>query len=334
MNFTVSIASIGLLLATINPALLQPPGKDSDTAATPRHTWQQIDFPTLPDPGQNLPTPHASLHNDGNRGLRLQLRTHIFAMEKTPKTPLNYDKIQARLHRSTGERVRPLKEDFRFSGELSSGLGTPYYHSWHFPWSANMQDEGWVEVQVGDLVYWLELPYGFLRNPDDPLPPSEQTRRGRPVMPATLKFGPKDRLMAWGFVRYELGMLDKENKLYLDQSNPYRPLSNVILQGVTDLHTPRTAIVIKDDESWSLDGRCLRLDLYARRAIELHGQVRSDTFVFNPINPRGRRGWGTATVTVAGKEYRCLMPTSLFAQAHGIADEHHPALVNPPGQFP
>ena len=137
MNITVSFAFIALLLATLNPTQRQPTRKDGSQADSRRHTWQLIDFPTLPNPGQNLPTPHASLHNDGKKGLRVQLHSHIFAVEKTPKSPLEYESIHVRLTCATGESVEPLPaEGFRFAG-ITSGLGTPYYHTWHFPWSTN-----------------------------------------------------------------------------------------------------------------------------------------------------------------------------------------------------
>jgi hypothetical protein len=46
-------------------------------------------------------------------------------------------------------------------------------------------EEAWVELVLSGQTYWIELPYGFTRNPADPLP--SDARRGKPVFPPTMK---------------------------------------------------------------------------------------------------------------------------------------------------
>ena len=48
-----------------------------------------------------------------------------------------------------------------------------------FPWQRNRFDEAWIELALPHDKFWIEIPYGFTRNPSDPLAESEADRGSR-----------------------------------------------------------------------------------------------------------------------------------------------------------
>jgi hypothetical protein len=227
--------------------------------------------------------------------------------------------INVFLHYAGGKtKVSPDATPFQFWSCIASGLGMSCSLYYDFPWGPNVLEEAWIELRFPEQVYWAEMPYGFTRNPRDKLTPVE-VRSGRPVFASAMKkMGEKDLILPWLHVHYDLG------RLGINLANPSTAEADVILRGddVRDLHSPRTAIQIKQPGGWVLRSACRSI-----RDLDDGSIGRRDSFKF-ATNPAGdERCWGTAIVKVADKSYEWPVPSSLFKNLHGIADPFHKALV-------
>ena len=168
----------------------------------------------------------------------------------------------------------------------------------------------------------MEVPYGFTRNPSDPLCPANDLNG--PRLAAAMKKPPPDtKIVRWKYVEYNLGKIQNDWRLTLRQSNPcdanceielYRDDIQVGKSSfLWELDTPRTAVAIRSSDGVRLQGKCMSLRLHE------DGMRRSDTFKFFR-NPRDRRSWGTIAVTVGEKTYETVLPSSLFKYCHGATE--------------
>ena len=231
-------------------------------------------------------------------------------------------KFVVRLHLSDGKVVMPMvgKSPPVWIGAGSAGI--TYSLIYLFPWDRNVMEEAWVELVLLGQTYWIELPYGFTRNPADALP-SDATRK-EPVFPPTMKtLGAKDHLVPWQHVSYDLGKIQNAWRLSLEVANPFDAQAEVTLYRddskiggsmfLWSLDTPRTAMEIKTARGRALPAR--------RMGIRLHedGMRRIDDFSFNRVPEEGR-DWGRVVIQVDDKAYECVVPSSLFKYVHGITD--------------
>ena len=125
---------------------------------------------------------------------------------------------------------------------MGNSLGTTYGLFFYFPRNTNQLEEGWIELRLPAQTFWIELPYGFTRNPTEPLLPDPE--HGIPVLPpAMTKLPAKDLLVPWLFVDYDLGGSPHRWHVTMRMSNPFTARAEVVLhreQGGWDLHTQRT----------------------------------------------------------------------------------------------
>src|ERR1019366_1093804 len=136
--------------------------------------------------------------------------------------PASFDmnSFSARMYRANGEIVIPTA--------VGNSFLTPHIHNEDsisnaattedvlvcFPWGTNALEESWIKVSMGAEHYWLEIPYGFDRNPKDPLPPS--VPEGRPKFAAAMKdLTSHDHVLHWQSVKYNLGEIQNHCGLSL-----------------------------------------------------------------------------------------------------------------------
>jgi hypothetical protein len=236
--------------------------------------------------------------------------------------------ITAQLYREYGGVADPTPEGKRelnlpLSVQTASRPGNmelAYQVMTFFPWGPNTLEESWIEISMGTERYWLEIPYGFNRNPQDSLPPSMPG--GQPkAIPAMKHLTSHDRVIHWLNVEYDLGKIQNDWQLSLIQSNPFDSQSEVVLcredmavgksMYLWDLHSPRTTLRVLDLNGAGIsDGFCTDIRLHD------DGMRRSDTFQIGR-NGGDVRCWGQIEITVGDKSYRVVVPSSLYKYIHG-----------------
>ncbi len=236
--------------------------------------------------------------------------------------------ITARLYRADGEIVEPTTEGKKLlnspvaiSTASARGKGPNPQVMTFFPWGPNTLEECWIEVSIGPERYWLEIPYGFDRDPKDPLPSS--IPGGRPKFVSAMKsLTAHDHVVRWKDVEYDLGQIQNGWQLSLIQSNPFDATSEVVLYRddmqvgksmyLWDLHTPHTKLRVVETGGNVIGGLCTDIHLHD------DGMRRSDTFNLNR-DPDDTRGWGQIEISVDDKTYRVTIPSSLYKYIHGHA---------------
>lgn len=183
-------------------------------------------------------------------------------------------------------------------------------------------EEAWIECRLPGQTYWVEIPYGFTRNPADPLTPTRAIRGGPALAPAMKSIDPKDRILPWAYVTYDLGEIQNQWRAEVHVTNPGDAAADVVLyRGDTavgksmylwNLQTPTTNLEIDDPTG----GHLTPLPF----GIRLHedGSRRSDSFKFFRDGNSDLRGWGTATLKVDDRSYSFTLPSSLFKFLHGV----------------
>ena len=292
----------------------------SDALKISAHNWDYITFPWILPNDKELPTflvgwppSRSELPEEVARGLRLDIMNVAqgFRFFKT-------NAITARLHRANGEIVEPTaagKELLNAPVSISTfsipGVEPSAQVLTYFPWGTNTIEESWIEVSMGAERYWLEMPYGFDRNPANPLP------RSIPSGPPKFVPYPKsrtghDHILRWESVHYHLdGGPGRE--LSLIQSNPFDARSEVDLYEfpkAQTLYSPHTEVRIVDADGTAINGGCVNLHL------DDNHLRRTDTFDFGRYGD-DLRCWGEIEIRVDDKKYRVVVPSSLYKYIHG-----------------
>jgi hypothetical protein len=193
-----------------------------------------------------------------------------------------------------------------------------------FPWASNALEECWVQVSFASERFWLEVPYGFCRNPKDTLPSA--VAGGEPKLAAAMKkLNAHDHVIRWKSVEYDLGEIQNHWRLSLIQSNPLHPISEVVLYRdedykLWDLHTPRTSLRLLEADGRVTDARCISVSLHDDPKTDTFDRYRrSDTYHVISYGDDERRSLGQIEITVDDRRYRVVMPSSLFMSLHGHA---------------
>lgn len=290
----------------------------------PAHAWERIDYPPLPVPGletAKLDVLVGSGSEDGKPHLRFDVMWSAPRNAMLPEAIADASNFVVKLHLGDGTVVVPeAGRPPRWFG--AGGAGTTWSITYLFPWQRNAMDEAWIEFGLLGRTYWVEMPYGFARNPADP-PPTDGAR-SEPVFPPAMKtLRDNDRLVPWLHVSYDLGQIQNGWRLFLKMANPFDAQAEAVLYRddmavgksihLWKLDTPRTAMEIKTQGGGVLAARGV--------AIRLHedGMRRSDDYRFNRF-PLIGRDWGTVVIKVDDKSYECAVPSSLFKYTHGITD--------------
>jgi hypothetical protein len=296
----------------------------------PTTIWQRIRYPPVTIPGtagERLTFLVGSGgHKTGPREepshLRLDVMWSARDQVSRPNVVLGDQAVVVKLHTADGKVVaRPSSADWV---GLSSGGGATWSLTSIFPWSRNALDEAWFEVRAAGQTWWIELPYGFARNPED----AEVVDRDRdvPRFPAALRtLGAGDILVPWLAVEYEIGRIHNGALLSVSLSNPFDARASVAsyreppMQVGPDtsrqtLDTPRVAVNLE------AAGRTLTGRELARR-LDDSRHWRTDDFTFDrTAGLLTGRAFGTVTVSIDGQRYAVRVPSSLFVYVHGRTD--------------
>jgi hypothetical protein len=303
------------------------------------HAWKRIAYPPLPVPGletEKLTVMVGSGGGDEESHLRFDVLWSARRDAPLPAAIADPTKFSVRLHLSDGTVIQPNAGRHPQSWTGVGGMGITYSIIYIFPWQRNVMEEAWVEFVLLDQTYWVEMPYGFTRNPADALP-SDATR-GEPDFPSTMKaLGEKDRLVPWLRASYDLGKIQNDWRLMLELANPFDAEAEVILYRddmrvgksmfLWKLETPRTAMEIRTADNGVLAAHGMGIRLHQ------DGLRRSDDYAFNRY-PAAGRDWGKVAIKVDEKTYECVVPSSLFKYTHGVTDNGNLKRLPRPGKRP
>ena len=305
------------------------PSSSSEAART--HNWGYIAFHELPSQGDDTVLPLMTLENQKDEGLRFVLSYYVPAdKELRQLAPPEPDDVSVRIHYPDGSVNDPKPSIVNGIG-VGNSWGMTYPLVYDLPWRGNVLEEAWIELRLDKQRLWLEVPYGFTRNPADPLTPTD-ARRGEPALAAAMKtLGASDKIVPWRHVHYDLGRIQNGWRLSFNHANPFDAESEIVLYRhdgrvgksiyLWDLHSPRTAIGIRQPGDRDLQSQCMSIRLHEG------GMCRSDSFKFNRNPGDDERCWGTVAIRVDDKTYECVVPSSLFKYVHGAADPHHKDLI-------
>jgi hypothetical protein len=230
--------------------------------------------------------------------------------------------MTVRLHRGSEP---PLTVESPGPSAIGMGSGVSQIYGFSFPWSSNVLAEAWIELKFPGQTYWLEIPYGFTRNPADPPVASPGLEFPR-LAPAMKNLGPNDHLLPWLHVQYDPIEIQNGWRLGVRQENRFYPETEVTLyQGdgsggkgylTWEMFSPRTSVKVVGSDGRGSGSICLNIRRHENGS-------RSDTFKLFGDEAKGR-DWGRLLVTVDGQTHELLMPSSMFRRLHGVAEWEHP----------
>jgi hypothetical protein len=296
--------------------MLAPTGSHlahAEDAKAARHNWSEITYPDLPATEVGSPVPGFVLRNGKADGMQFIIYYVFVKVGQKGQGKLPpIEKITIRLHTPDGKASDAKAEGVGMLG----GLATVFEYKFRFGWRPNVLEEAWIEVGLPKQTYWVEVPYGFTRNPADPLEPAER-RSGPPKLPPTVKPGKADWLVHWFDVRYDGDSVKGAYSVWLVISNPFSPEFDVMLYHDGDrlkLDSPRTEMELMTSPKSSYVGK--------RTGIQLvNGEMtRRDSFRLDGQYANNKRIWGTVRVKLNGKAFDEIVPSSLFWQLHGETD--------------
>lgn len=236
--------------------------------------------------------------------------------------------IRLRLNHADGSVVAPSQSNFADPFPRGSHMGRNWHGTFRcvFPWAGNRMEEAWLELVFPDQTYWLELPYGFTRDPDSTELPTSNL--GPPKVAAGMKALPANaQIVNWKDVFYKVGAVKDEFWVSIQQSNLQnaRSLINLGREVATlrwSLSSPRTSVAVRYKSGITLTG-----DARGGRLRE-SGYYRTDEFEFGTDqSDKDTRDWATVVVTVGDRQWSVTMPSSLYKHGHGVADPDHKATL-------
>lgn len=301
------------------------PDETKPPTSGPRHTWEVISYPVLATPWGLDGKAHPSIgFGAKDSGLRFDLSFSAPGFRRgggdldkgaTPKK----GEVQVFLHTPHG-KVLPKCGDDEIGGWVGGSLGASGSMMFIFPWQANELADAWIEVRLPATSYWLMVPYGFTRDPRDPLCPAAPSIERPPPPAVPSEPDRKVQVIPWTSVSYDLGLITPTWRLSLLQSNPFDASTTITLykddnsQGLLSwsLESPKTALRV--ERGYTVKGILMSITR------EEDGFRRTDHFRINRNPSSDGRFWGTLIVSVDGKDFPVLMPSSLFKYTHGSAD--------------
>lgn len=306
-------------------------GATTSTAGLPSPVWQRITYP-----GVRLPDGIGFLITRQEDGLDLSIGG--------PKAFLESGRISVRLFEANGQAIAPLNDPAKSVCGLGSFGGINWHSIIMFPWGSNVLEEAWIKVTIGSRRIWLEIPYGFTRNPQDrpPKPAAEGDARFASVMaylvgntnavdvsqpsppfyPSSARVRPAaDTILHWASVQYSSIPIQNGWILNFIKWNRLSAGSEVVLHRDDgymkwNLDLPRTALRVHE---WNGSVATAR-----EVGVFLHddGMNRSDLFnlASTGSDDENRRWWGRLEIDVDGKPYFIETPSSLVKYDHGTVN--------------
>lgn len=292
---------------------LKPLAAAQPSTPVPMHYFDYIAYPMLAKDGWAPGDPFFTVGmGEKTQGLRLDIEGLSSDYFKTHH-------LTARLHRASEEVVDPTPEGKQFlnapmsfqTGSPPAGVDPGCQVLTLFPWGPNTMGESWIEVSTGTERYWVEIPYGFDRNPHDLLPPPMPG--GPPKMaPAMKHLTSHDHVVRWLTVRYDLNEIHNGWSLSLTQSNSGDGQSEAVVDCL--YAKPRTALRILDLNG----GETGVVGLPAASDPRYEGEQPKNVFLLGH-NQDNVRCWGQIELIVGDTSYRVVVPSSLYKYKHGHA---------------
>lgn len=221
----------------------------------------------------------------------------------------------ARLHRANGEVIDR-------STDRSTGSNREKTRNMRmaFPWGPNELAECWMEVTLETEHYWLEIPYGFDRDPNAPLPAPSGLGGPKTVSAMTLLTA-HDHVLGWKNVFYDIKKLNSDLDVSLVQSSPFECRSKLILSKRTsetaeipwDLFTPKTSVQILDAEVKAHAAKCIQIQILE----DVFQRV--DSYKLEPFLGSDTRSFGNVQITVGSETVKIVVPSSLYKFTHSHA---------------
>lgn len=211
-----------------------------------------------------------------------------------------------RLHYPDGRIVEPKGKPLRIVVATGNIFTISDYA---FPYGDNSLTEAWLEVRVESHLYWFEIPYGFTRDPEAPLPlpdPNAEPARFAPAM----KDSPKNaESVRWSVIQYDFGTNQDGMKLEVDLLNrgDIRCVTRLEREGGRlDIHDPLTKLAVDMDKGGKLIGEQVASALPQKH-------VREDEFDFD-LQPLAGRGWGSLVVTIDDQPWSGVISLGPFIE--------------------
>ncbi len=302
--------------------------KISESNSIRQVRWRSISYPEMPIPGasdKKLSFRVSSGGEGGSNGEPEHLRFDLIwggLNNVPPPDSLSHpEEIRVRLHLGAVGFVTEARTESKGWVGVGNGHSSTFSRMFVLPWTQNRFDEAWIECRLPSQTYWIEIPYGFTRNPEDPWPPTDE-RRGYPVFPEIMNGLPeKDLIVPWLHVDYDLGEIQNRWRLSVKLANPFDRGAEVVLYHQPDVgeppwndDTPKTSVEIKRTSARDIGGG--RTGFYRSGTLE-----RFDVFRLGHDNSGALgRGIGWITIHVNENSYTFTIPSSLFKYRHGTAD--------------
>lgn len=183
-----------------------------------------------------------------------------------------------------------------------------------FKWPGNATDAVWIDLQLKGHQFLMELPFGFFRSPEAPLPDLGQS--GEVSLPESLREqAAKSTLLPWTLIDYDLGTIQNDWRLSLRMQNGDRPTTELVLY-------KEDVILGHSKEAWKLEepSTSIRIQEGTRpplAAVLLNQRIHNDNMrrsdVYHwPASPNVTRMWVTLLVRVGGREVQRQVPSSII----------------------
>jgi hypothetical protein len=227
--------------------------------------------------------------------------------------------LEARVYRGNGivvELTPNEQKNLNMPGGIRTASRADDEYTWEsnvfFPWGPNTLDESWLEVSTDTDRYWIEIPYGFDRDPQAPLSPAKPD--GPPHFAAAMAhMDSHDHIIPWQTVDYGLE-IQEGWQLELTQSNASTPESQVEIHcPPMELNQPSVPLRVLDLAGNSI-GDSIRIYPPLR-----YPSDRGSAFYQLGVPNADERSWGQIEITVKDKPHCFVVPSSLFIEAHGHA---------------
>jgi len=262
--------------------------------------------------------PRLEITNKGAEGMELTFLYYlpsIMWQEKNGKVKPEDVTAQFYLNKEKPATLKVTTESMPYMG---SGPQTEYRehettHVLNVPWTRNALDDAWIVLRFKGHNFWLELPYGFTRNPDD-APVNVKDERTEPVFPVSEdKIGSRDLIIPWEYVTYVVKDAPANTGISLHLANPFDAAGEISLWGFEgDVREPRCSLVLIDGFGREREGDCVTLALERDR-------MRRQVFLYGR-SPNDCRHWGTVRLVIGEKAHTFSIPSSLFDCGQGHAD--------------
>ncbi len=325
-NSVMTVSAPGVAVSPM-PSVRSRPQESPESNFFRQVRWKRIAYPDVPiadAPDKKMSFSVSSGRHDGANDEPEHLRFDLIwygDIDGPPPQMLSHpEEIIVRLHLGEGLMAAEPAAKSTAWDATSRGHVATFSRTYFLPWSRNSFDEAWIECRLPSQTYWIEIPYGFTRNPKDPWPATEE-QRGDPVFPENMRALPEnDRIVPWLHVDYDLGEIQNRWRLSAKVASSFDPAVEVVLYHEPGVEppwrsdTPQTSVEIKRTGARDLSG--------PRGAFYLNGLLeRNDVFrLGHDDSPGNSRGIGWVAIHVDENSYTFAVPSSLFKPGHGTAD--------------